>query len=217
MFVGERMSHPVIIIHPELPIQEALNLMHKERIRRLPVTDARGRLIGIVTERDLLQASPSEATSLSIWELNYLISKITVERVMNKKPITVSEGTPLEEAARIMADNKIGGLPVTRGDEVVGIITETDLFKIFLELMGAREPGVRVTALVADVPGELARLTTAVRNVGGNILAMGQCLGPSSQTREVVMTVDGVDLPVLEQALQANVNKLIDIRDRKAV
>lgn len=217
MFVGERMSHPVIMIHPEMPIQEALNLMRKERIRRLPVTDERGRLIGIVTERDLLQASPSEATSLSIWELNYLISKITVERVMNKKPITVSEGTPLEEAARIMADNKIGGLPVTRGDEVVGIITETDLFKIFLELMGAREPGVRVTALVADVPGELARLTTAVRNVGGNILAMGQCLGPSSQTREVVMTVDGVDLPVLEQALQANVNKLIDIRDRKAV
>ncbi len=217
MFVGERMSRPVIMVHPELPIQEALNLMHKEHIRRLPVSDARGRLIGIVAERDLLQASPSEATSLSIWELNYLISKITVERVMNKKPITIGEDTPLEEAARIMAGNKIGALPVTRGDEVVGIITETDLFKIFLELMGAREPGIRVTALVADVPGELARLTAAIRNVGGNIIAMGQYLGPSSQTREVVMTISGVELPALKQALEPSVQKLIDIRIRKVV
>ncbi len=215
MFVGDRMSHPVIMVHPELPIQEALNLMHKEHIRRLPVTNARGRLIGIVAERDLLQASPSEATSLSIWELNYLISKITVERVMNKKPITVSEDTPLEEAARIMADNKIGALPVIRGDKVVGIITETDLFKIFLELMGAREPGIRVTALVADVPGELARLTAAIRNVGGNIIAMGQYLGPSSQTREVVLTVSGVELAALRKALEPNVKKLIDVRARK--
>lgn len=217
MFVAERMTHPVIMVHPEMPIQEALILMRKEHIRRLPVTDTRGRLVGIVAERDLLQASPSEATSLSIWELNYLISKITVERVMNKKPITVSEDTPLEEAARIMADNKIGALPVTRGDDVVGIITETDLFKIFLELMGAREPGIRVTALVSDVPGELARLTTAIRNVGGNIIAMGQYLGPSSQTREVVITVSGVELAALKRALVPNVKQLIDIRVRKVV
>lgn len=217
MFVAERMSHPVIMVHPEMPIQEALILMHKEHIRRLPVTDARGRLVGIVAERDLLQASPSEATSLSIWELNYLISKITVERVMNKKPITVTGDTPVEEAARIMADNKIGALPVTRGDDVIGIITETDLFKIFLELMGAREPGIRVTALVADVPGELARLTATVRNVGGNIIALGQYLGPSSQTRGVVMTIGGVELPALKQALEPNVKKLIDIRVRKVV
>jgi len=84
--------------------------------------------------------------------------------------LSVNENTPIEEAARIMADNKIGGLPVVRGEDVVGIITETDLFKIFLELMGAREPGVRVTALIPEQRGQLAKLTQAVANEGGNLL-----------------------------------------------
>jgi acetoin utilization protein AcuB len=139
MLVKERMSYPVITIHPELPMQDALSLMLKEQIRRLPIVDKHGRLIGIVSERDLLHASPSDATSLSFNEVNYLLSKITVEEVMSKNVITVKEGTPLEEAARIMTDNEIGGLPVVRDNEVVGIITKIDLFKIFLELIGARE------------------------------------------------------------------------------
>ena len=128
--------------------------MKRERIRRTPVVKD-GKMVGIVSDKDLLNASPSPATSLSVWEMNYLLSKITVRDVMTKKVLTVTEDTPIEEAARIMADNKIGGLPVMRNDHVVGIITETDLFKIFLELMGAREPGVRGTVLVLDKPGEL--------------------------------------------------------------
>ncbi len=143
MLVGERMSHPVIYISPDVPINEALNLMRNEHIRRLPVIKD-GTLVGIVTDKDLLNASPSPVTSLSIWELNYLLSKITVKDVMTREVLTVTEDTPIETAARIMADNKIGGLPVMRDDKVVGILTETDLFKIFLELMGAREKGVRV-------------------------------------------------------------------------
>ena len=161
MLVKERMSYPVITIHPELPMQDALSLMLKEQIRRLPIVDKHGRLIGIVSERDLLHASPYNATSLSIYEVNYLLSKITIKEVMSKNVTTVTENTPLEEAARIMADNKIGGLPVVRDNEVVGINTETDLFKIFLELLGAREPGIRVAPLVPNVPGELNQLTQA--------------------------------------------------------
>src|SRR3990170_281956 len=141
MLVGQRMTQPVITIEGEIPVQDALNLMGKEHVRRLPVVDGKGVLTGIVSERDLLHASASSATSLSVWELNYLISKIKVESVMSSDVITVTEDTPVEEAARIMADNKIGGLPVMRGGKVVGIITETDLFKLFLELLGARESG----------------------------------------------------------------------------
>ena len=137
MLVGERMKHPVISIPPDMPIVDALNLMKRERIRRTPVVKD-GKMMGIVSDKDLLNASPSPATSLSVWEMNYLLSKILVKDVMTRKVLTVSEETPLEDAARIMADNKIGGLPVVRGEHVVGIITETDLFKIFLELMGAR-------------------------------------------------------------------------------
>src|SRR5512139_3125988 len=161
MLVGERMSRPVITISPEMPIVDALELMKRDRIRRTPVVKD-GKLLGIVSNEDLLNASPSPATSLSVWEINYLLSKIEVKDVMTKKVLTVTEDTPLEEAARIMADNKIGGLPVLRDGHVVGIITETDLFKIFLELMGAREPGVRVTAIIPEVRGQLAKLTQAI-------------------------------------------------------
>jgi acetoin utilization protein AcuB len=206
------MSRPVITVRPEMPIQEALNLMRKEHIRRLPVTDPRGRLIGIVSERDLLHASPSEATSLSIWEINYLLSKITVERVMARDPVTVTEDTPVEEAARIMADRQVGGLPVMRGGEIVGMITETDLFKLFLELLGAREDGLRVTALVANVPGELAKLTTAVRNVGGNILALVTFLGESTENRTITLKVAGVEQENLRKAIEPTVQRIVDMR-----
>src|SRR5512143_1831463 len=109
MLVGERMSHPVITIPPDMPFVEALNLMRKEKIRRTPVIKD-GRVVGIVSDKDLLNASPSPATSLSVWEMNYLLSKIQVKDVMTKKVLTVGEDTPIEEAARVMADNKIGGL-----------------------------------------------------------------------------------------------------------
>ena len=115
-------------------------------------------MIGIVSERDLLNASPSDATSLSVWEVSYLLSRVPVSDVMTKEVLTLDEDTPIEEAARIMVDNKPGGLPVMRGKSVVGLITETDLFKCFLELMGAREVGVRVTAMVVDKPGEISPL-----------------------------------------------------------
>jgi acetoin utilization protein AcuB len=212
MLVGERMSKPVITVDPDVPIQDALQLMKKEKIRRMPVTD-RGKLVGIVSEKDLLYASPSKATSLSVWELNYLMSKITVEDVMTKEVVTVSEDTPVEEAARIMADNKIGGLPVVRDGAVVGIITETDLFKIFLELLGARQKGVRISALVPDVPGELAALTGAIRDAGGNIIALGTFSGETSEDRMIAVKVEGVDVETLERAIRPHVKRIVDIRE----
>src|SRR3972149_512252 len=111
MLVKERMSRQPILASPDLSISEALNLMKKEKVRRLPVVDKQGHLIGIVSDKDLLHASPSPATSLSVWEITYLLGKIKVEDVMTKKVITVTEDTPVEDAARIMADNKIGGAP----------------------------------------------------------------------------------------------------------
>jgi acetoin utilization protein AcuB len=213
MFVKERMSHPVISVHPKMSMQDALNLMHKERIRRLPVVDKHGKLVGIVSERDLLHASPSDATSLSVWEITYLLSKITVDRIMTREAITISEDTPIEEAALIMADNKIGGLPVIRDGEVVGIITETDLFKAFLELLGARDAGVRLTALVANVPGELAKLTKAIYELGGNIVALGTFLGESTENREVTLKVEGVTPQALREVVEPIVDRVVDIRE----
>lgn len=212
MLVGERMTTPVITIGPDVPIQDALQLMRKSKIRRLPVVDKNNALVGLVSEKDVLNASPSDATSLSIWEINYLLSKIETGDIMITNVITVSPDTPIEEAARIMADNKIGSLPVMDGVEIVGIVTETDLFKTFLELLGARQSGVRLTALVPDVPGELAALTSALRDIGGNIVALGTFLGESDQTRIITIKVGGIDLPTLKSAVEPFVEKITDIR-----
>lgn len=213
MLVGERMSHPVITVHPDLAIQEALSLMQREGIRRFPVVNQRGKLLGIVSERDLLHASPSDATSLSAWELNYLLSKIEVGEVMNKDVVTVGEDTPVEVAARIMADNKIGGLPVTRGDEVVGVITETDLFRMFLEILGARYGGVRVTAIVPNIPGELAEITSALHAAGGNIISLSTALGDSTETGLLTFKVENLDLGQVQQILDPLVEEMVDIRE----
>ena len=190
MLVGERMSHPVISISPEMPIVDALNLMHREHIRRAPVVRD-GKMIGIVSDKDLLNASPSPATSLSVWELNYLLTK---------------------EAARIMADNKIGGLPVVRGGNIVGMITETDLFKIFLELMGARDVGVRATVLVLEERGQLARLTQVIASAGGNFVAFGQFAGENPSNWLVTCKVTGLSEAQLRATIEPVVEKIIDIR-----
>lgn len=211
MFVGERMSRPVITVAPGDPINDVLAMFRKEHIRRAPVLN-KGKLVGIISETDLLNASPSDVSTLSIWEMNYLLSKVTVNRVMSKKVITVDVDTPIEEAARIMADNKIGGLPVLSNGRVAGIITETDLFKIFLELMGARQKATRVTATVEDKRGELARVTKAIAAHGGNFISFGMFSGPDTNTRVITFKVEGMKQDEIKSALKDVVKKFWDIR-----
>jgi acetoin utilization protein AcuB len=211
MFVGERMSRPVISVSPEAPINEVLAMFKKEHIRRAPVIK-NGKLLGIVSESDLLNASPSSATTLSVWELNYLISKVKVKDVMTKKVISVDKDTPIEEAARIMADTKIGGLPVTSSGKIVGIITETDLFKIFLELMGARQKALRVTATIPEQPGELAKVTKAIANAGGDFIAFGMFSGPDANSKVLTFKVEGMTREKVKAALSDIVLKFWDIR-----
>jgi acetoin utilization protein AcuB len=211
------MTRPAITVRPETSMPDALDLMRKEHIRRLPVVNRRGEMVGIVTEGDLLKASPSAATSLSIYEVTYLLSKLTLERIMTGKVIAITEDAPLEEAARMMADNGIGGLPVVRGKQVVGMITETTLFRIFLELLGARRAGIRVTASIPDMPGELAKLSKAIYDAGGNIIAFGTFLGETAAKKLITFKVDGVDMEPLKKAIQPFVEKIIDIRKTSGV
>jgi acetoin utilization protein AcuB len=211
MFVGERMSRPVISVLPDSPINEVLAMFKKEHIRRAPVIK-NGKMVGIVSESDLLNASPSQVTSLSVWELNYLISKVTVKDVMSKKVVTVDKDTPIEEAARIMADQKIGGIPVVSSGKVVGIITETDLFKAFLELMGARQKATRVTATIPDRPGELAKITKAIAESGGDFLSFGIFSGPDADSRVITFKVDGLKKEKVREVLGNLVLKFWDIR-----
>jgi acetoin utilization protein AcuB len=211
MLVGERMSHPVITVSTDMPIMDVLDMFKRENIRRAPVV-SKGEVVGIVSEKDILNASHSPTTSLSVWELNYLLSKVTISEVMSKDVTTVTEDTPIEEAARIMSDARIGGLPVMRDKELVGLITETDIFKILLELLGARESGIRVTALLPEERGQLAKLSHAIASAGGNFLAFGVIAGESPTNRLVTFKVADLNLEEVKKIVEPLVEKLIDIR-----
>lgn len=142
MLVQDHMSSPAITVTAETPFQDALKLMQTRKIRRLPVVDSANRLVGIVSERDLLHASPSPATSLSVWELNYLLWRLTVREIMTEKVVAVAPTTPLVEAARLMVEKKIGGLPVVdEQGRIVGVITETDIFKTFVAMATRQSSG----------------------------------------------------------------------------
>jgi len=179
-----------------------LLIIRQNNVRRLPVVDKKGNLVGIVSEKDLLYASPSPATSLSVYEIGYLLSKLKVEEVMTRKVITVAPSAPIEEAARIMVDNKIGGLPVVENGRLVGIITETDIFKTTLEMLGAREPGVRLTISVRDETGTLSRITGAIASNGGDIIALGTFYGENRGDGILMLRVCGIEEARLSAIMQ---------------
>jgi acetoin utilization protein AcuB len=212
MFVQERMTKQPVTVGPELPVADALALMRERKIRRVPVIDHAGHMVGIVSDRDLLQASPSSATSLSVWEITYLLSRITVKSVMTTKVITVTPDEPLENAARIMADNKIGGLPVLDNGALVGIITETDLFKVFLELLGARTKGIRATVALENKPGQLANVTRAIADRGGQIVAIAELPGVAG-TEQVMVKATGMSKDDVVGALTPVVISIQDVRE----
>lgn len=171
MFVKDCMTTSPITISKNTPILEALEKMKKLKIRQLPVTD-KGLLVGLVTERELLTVTPSPATTLSIFEMNYLLSKMVVGEVMVKDPITASIDTTIEEAALIMRENKIGSILVIEEEELVGIITQTDIFDAFIEFFSIRKAGTRLVMQVNDRIGAIADLTEIIRKMNINIRAL---------------------------------------------
>lgn len=212
MLVGERMTRNPVTVAEETSIDDALHLMRERKVRRLPVLDHSGKMVGIVSDRDLLHAAPSPASSLSVYEMHYLLSKLTVKRVMTSPVVTVTPNTPLEEAARIMADNKIGGLPVVEGGKLAGIITETDIFKILLELLGARTPGVRVTVVVKEAKGVLAQITRVLADLGANIVSVATYEGPEASEPRLMFKLSDVDPTAARQALEKLDLKISDFR-----
>ncbi|MFN2285004.1 MAG: CBS and ACT domain-containing protein [Anaerolineae bacterium] len=211
MLVKDCMTSNPVTIGPDMPVAEALSFMRQQNVRRLPIVNKKGKLIGIISEKDLLYASPSPATSLSVYEVGYLLSKLKVEEIMAKDVTTVAPGAPLEEAARIMADGQVGGLPVMDGDHLVGIITETDIFKTILEMMGARQAGVRLTLHLVDEPGALSRITGSIAALGGDIIALGtfhQLDGGGA----MMVKVRGVERDALVSAMEAIGIEVADVR-----
>ncbi len=132
MTIRELMTGGLITVRRETPVLEARDLMAKERIRHLLVTDAGGALVGIVTDRDIRLNLPSQATSLSVWEINHLFTKLTIGQVMTRSVITIGPARPARDGAQLMLDHTIGALPVLDDGHLVGIITETDIVRAFV-------------------------------------------------------------------------------------
>ncbi len=202
MLVRDRMSSDPITITPTISFPEGFRIMRERGIRHLPVVDERGKLIGIVTQTDLLHASPSTATTLSVFEMSYLLANLHVREVMSSPVITVSEEAPLEEAARLMVEKKIGCLPVMRDGDLVGMITETDIFETFVEILGGEGASLRVTVRVADVGGELARLAGVIAGLGGNICSVARFRGEDPEHCFITFRLEGVDEDMLVPALE---------------
>ena len=212
MLVRDRMSTEPVTIPADTPITEALRRMRQAEVRRMPVLDEAGKLVGIVSEKDLLVASPSPVSSLTVSQVHYLLNHLLVSELMSRDVITVGPDTPVEEAARIMADYKIGGLPVMEGDRLVGIITETDVFTVLLEMFGAREKGLRMTLEIPERKGEIARISLTIAQLGGNILALGTFWGDDPNTAVVTIKVEDVDVETLLVAMRNLGLTVIDAR-----
>jgi acetoin utilization protein AcuB len=201
MLVKDRMTTDPVTITTNTSFPDAYRIMREKKIRHLPVLDKKGELVGIVSRTDLLHASPSSATTLSVFEINYLLANLHVSEVMSSPPITVLEDAPLEEAAKVMVKNKIGCLPVVRDDLLVGMLTETDVFETFVEILGGEEASLRVTVHVPDVQGVLARLAGVIASLGGNICSVARFGGGDPDYCFITFRTEGVEENVLVPAL----------------
>jgi acetoin utilization protein AcuB len=194
MFVRDRMSSPAVTIKPDTSLQAALNLMHEHRFRRLPVVDDKGKLAGIVSERDLLYASPPPATLLSGLELNHLLTERRVDEVMTRNVLTAMPDTFVEDAARLMVENKVGGLPVVEEDNrVVGVITETDVFRAFIELYRAGHAGLYLTLEAPDRAGLMVELSKVVMGLGGEIVGLSSSFDEATGEYRLVIKGQEID------------------------
>jgi len=166
------MTTDLITVTPDTPLVKARDLLREHNVKQVPVVDHQGNLIGILTDRDIKQAWASPATTLSIYELTYVLQKLTVESVMVKDPITITPNATIERAAKILHDRKIGSLPVVEGKKLVGIITSTDLMEVLLDGLGVQEESGRLVVLVKDRIGVLADVCSILKDANISIVSM---------------------------------------------
>ena len=213
MFVKDQMSPHPFTTTPDSSILAAQRLMKENNIRHLPVVNAAGELLGLLTRTTLEEVLPSKLTTLSVFELQYQLDKIKVRDAMLRQVITTTEDVPIERAARIMWENKIGCLPVMRGKRLVGIVTDHDLIDHMLDLLGAREPGIRLTVQTPDEPGEIAKITTAIAQAGGDITALGAYPAPDPLAWWMLLKVRYAEQDALVAAINALPGiKVLDVR-----
>jgi acetoin utilization protein AcuB len=211
MFVRDYMTRNPITVTPETTFPQAIKAIRNNKIRHLPVVED-NKLVGLIVENDLLSNQPSQATTLSVFEIYALLDSLLVSKMMSRPVITVEGDCPIEEAARIMVENKISCLPVVDGNNLVGIITETDIFKSLVMVLGGKERGLRLTLRLPDKVGELAAISAKIAESGGNIVAItSSSHGLEGGLRDVTNKEAGADQEALVSWLRSSGIQVIDI------
>ncbi|HSB06833.1 MAG TPA: CBS and ACT domain-containing protein [Thermodesulfobacteriota bacterium] len=173
-YIKEKMQKNPITISPDASFYEARALIRDKGIRHLPVVDKNGHLVGILTDRDIREAAPSAATSLSAHELHYLLGKLKVSGFMTPKEklVTITPDLIIEEAVQLMRDHKIGCLPIMDGNKLAGLITETDILDFFVDVFGLKMKGTRLTVALEDAPGQMHGVLEIMKKHNINIISI---------------------------------------------
>ncbi len=213
MIIERRMTRNPVTATPEMSVAEASALMKREKVHRLPVLDKDKKLVGIISEKDILYASPSPVSSLSIHEMAYLLSQLTVKKLMTRDVVTIKKDTTVEEAARLMVDQDLSSLPVVEEGKLIGIVSKSDLFKILLELFGARHYGIRMSFLVEDKPGAIARISGVLADNGVDIIAFGTFMGTDSTNAVCTIKLQGIAKAAAVDLVKPHVIEILDVRE----
>ena len=211
MIIADRMKKNPATATPDMSISDASAKMKAEKVHRLPVLDDDKHLVGVISEKDILLAAPSPASTLSTYEINYLLSKLKVKNIMSRNPVTIKRDTTIEEAVRLMVENDLSCLPVMDSGYLVGIVSKSDLFKILLEMLGAKHKGIRVEALVEDKVGVVAGLSDQFTAAGINIISLGTLEGPEPSLRVLTFKLANASEDQVRAILEP-VSKSLDIR-----
>ncbi len=202
MSVKDFMTSKVIYVSPDTTVAHASEKMKAQDLRRLPVIE-NDRLVGLITEGTMADATPSKATSLSIYEMNYLLNKTKIRDIMIRDVITVSQDASLEDAVYIMMKHKVGVLPVVDNDQLYGIITDRDIFKAFLQVSGYGEEGVRLNILLNDTIGSLEKVVRVISDHGLNIYRTVVANHKSGKILVEIQIEGQTDTQALQERLEA--------------
>jgi acetoin utilization protein AcuB len=208
MRVKNRMTPNPIVASPKTNYNQALRLMQQNHIKHLPVLDSHDKLVGIVTQGDMLRAEPSPVTTLSVFEIASLLEKVTMEKIMTSPVYAVEETCSITNAASFMLANEVDCLPVMRDGKLVGIITDTDIFKTFVEITGGTQAGSRIEARMPDQKGQLAPFIQALSNAGSYIVSVAISYEESGDYGHVDVKERGGD----EDQIRAELDKLSDVK-----
>ncbi len=211
MFVRSYMTSDPVFVSPDDNFHQAMHVLRKQGVRHLPVLE-KDRLVGIVVEKDLLSNQPSPATALSLYEIYSLLETLRIRQFMSRPVITVEGDCPLEEAAKIMVEHKISCLPVMDGELLIGIITETDVFKALVEVLGGEEEGLRFVLGVPDQVGQLALISDRIAKAGGNIIAVASSRLRPDGLHTVMIKETGAKRDALQQLEQGTKVVIEDVR-----